>query len=222
MEGSAPLSIKDKKRRCAEVISRLAALYPEAECSLDERIPWRLLIATRLSAQCTDARVNLVTPVLFGRYPTVDSLACADVEDVESIIKSCGFYHGKARDIVGACKMLCGEYGGRVPDTMEQLLRLPGVGRKTANLILGDVYGKPAIVADTHCIRISNRLGLCDTRDPAKVEKQLREIVPPAEGNMLCHRFVLFGRDVCSARGPRCDECALRDICPGQGPAKAG
>ncbi len=203
----------DRKTRAQEVISRLAARYPEAECSLVEREPWRLLIATRLSAQCTDARVNTVTPVLFSRYPTLGSLADADVGDVESIIKSCGFYHGKARDIIGACAMIRDRFGGEVPDTMEQLLELPGVGRKTANLILGDVYGKPAIVADTHCIRISNRLGLCDSRDPAKVETQLREIVPPADGNMLCHRFVLFGRDVCTARSPMCGECELSGLC---------
>ena len=210
----------DKIKRGSEVARLLKRRYPDAVCSLDEREPYRLLIATRLSAQCTDARVNMVTPALFGRYPTLESLAEADVEDVEEIIKSCGFYHTKAKDIVAACAMLRDKFGGKVPDNMELLLTLPGVGRKTANLILGDVYGKPAIVADTHCIRISNRLGLTDSKDPYKVELQLREIIPPEEGAALCHRFVLFGREICSARSPRCGECELKELCPGASAAK--
>lgn len=199
---------------CGQVVERLKDRYTDAECSLTERVAYRLLIAVRLSAQCTDARVNMVTPVLFERFSTLEELADASVEDIEEIIKPCGLFHTKANDIKNMCMMLRDEYGGVVPDTMEKLLKLPGVGRKTANLILGDVYGKPAIVADTHCIRISNRLGLTDTKDPHKVEMQLREIVEPSEGNNLCHRFVMFGRDVCCARSPKCSECPLADICP--------
>ncbi len=204
----------NKKIQCAQVVSRLRELYPDAVCSLVERDPLRLLIAVRLSAQCTDARVNLVTPVLFEAFPTLDALCAASVEDIEEIIKPCGLFHTKAKDISGMCIMIRDRFGGRVPDTMEELLTLPGVGRKTANLVLGDIYGKPAIVTDTHCIRISNRLGLVDTKDPYKVEMALRAIVDPAEGNNLCHRFVLFGRDVCSARSPKCSQCTLADICP--------
>lgn len=204
----------DKIKRGAEAVRLLKERYPDAVCSLDEREPYRLLIATRLSAQCTDARVNMVTPRLFERYPTLESLAEADVSDVEEIIKSCGFYHTKAKDIVAACAMLRDVYGGVVPDDMERLLTLPGVGRKTANLILGDVYGKPAIVADTHCIRISGRLALADSKDPHKVELQLKEIIPPEESAAFCHRLVMFGRDVCSARSPKCGECELSELCP--------
>lgn len=207
------MHLSSKITACAEVIARLKKRYPDAECSLIEREPYRLLIATRLSAQCTDARVNMVTPVLFERYPTLDALCEARVEDVEEIIHSCGFHHSKAKDIVAMCIRLRDVYGSRVPDTMDELLTLSGVGRKTANLILGDVYGKPAVVADTHCIRITNRLGLTDSKDPLKVETQLRAIAPPEESNMLCHRLVDFGRDVCSARSPKCGECELRDIC---------
>lgn len=205
---------------CGQVVERLKARYTDAECSLTERVAYRLLIAVRLSAQCTDARVNMVTPVLFERFSTLEALADASVEDIEEIIKPCGLFHTKANDIKNMCVMLRDDYGGVVPDTMEKLLKLPGVGRKTANLILGDVYGKPAIVADTHCIRISNRLGLTDTKDPHKVEMQLREIVEPSEGNNLCHRFVMFGRDVCCARSPKCGECPLADICPSRSAAK--
>jgi len=204
----------NKKNQCDQVVRRLRELYPDAVCSLVERDPLRLLIAVRLSAQCTDARVNLVTPVLFSTFPTLDTLCDASVEDIEEIIKPCGLFHTKAKDISGMCMMIRDRFGGRVPDTMEELLSLPGVGRKTANLVLGDIYGKPAIVTDTHCIRISNRLGLVDTKDPYKVEMALRAIVDPAEGNNLCHRFVLFGRDVCSARSPKCNQCTLADICP--------
>lgn len=204
----------NKKILCAQVVSRLRELYPDAVCSLVERDPLRLLIAVRLSAQCTDARVNLVTPVLFEAFPTLDALCAASVEDIEEIVKPCGLFHTKAKDISGMCHHIRDRFGGRVPDTMEDLLSLPGVGRKTANLVLGDIYGKPAIVTDTHCIRISNRLGLVDTKDPYKVEMALKKIVDPAEGNDLCHRFVLFGRDVCSARSPKCGQCTLADICP--------
>ncbi len=187
--------------------------YPDALCSLTETEPYRLLIAVRLSAQCTDARVNLVTPVLFERFPTLEELALAPVEEVEEIIHSCGFFRAKARDIVGMCRMLVEQYDKKVPDSIEELLKLPGVGRKTANLICGDVYGKPAIVADTHLIRISNLLGLVDTKDPAKVEAQLKKIVEPEKSNDFCHRCVLHGRAVCVARRPDCPRCVMKDFC---------
>ena len=207
-----------KKQRAIAAVEGLKAAYPEAICSLTSENPLQLLIAVRLSAQCTDARVNLVTPALFARFPTLDSLADADPEEVGEYIRSCGLYKTKARDIVAMCRMLRDEYGGNIPDTIEELTRLPGVGRKTANLVCGDVYGKPAVVADTHCIRITGRLGLTDgTKDPYKVEMQLRKILPPAESNDFCHRLVLFGRDTCSARSPKCDECPLKDICPRKG-----
>lgn len=187
--------------------------YPDALCSLTETEPYRLLIAVRLSAQCTDARVNLVTPVLFERFPTLEELALAPVEEVEETIHSCGFFRAKARDIVGMCRMLVEQYDKKVPDSIEELLKLPGVGRKTANLICGDVYGKPAIVADTHLIRISNLLGLADTKDPAKVEAQLKKIVEPEKSNDFCHRCVLHGRAVCVARRPDCPRCVMKDFC---------
>ena len=187
--------------------------YPDALCSLTETEPYRLLIAVRLSAQCTDARVNLVTPVLFERFPTLEELALAPVEEVEEIIHSCGFFRAKARDIVGMCRMLVEQYDKKVPDSIEELLKLPGVGRKTANLICGDVYGKPAIVADTHLIRISNLLGLVDTKDPVKVEAQLKKIVEPEKSNDFCHRCVLHGRAVCVARRPDCPRCVMKDFC---------
>lgn len=187
--------------------------YPDALCSLTETEPYRLLIAVRLSAQCTDARVNLVTPVLFERFPTLEELALAPVEEVEETIHSCGFFRAKARDIVGMCRMLVEQYDKKVPDSIEELLKLPGVGRKTANLICGDVYGKPAIVADTHLIRISNLLGLVDTKDPAKVEAQLKKIVESKKSNDFCHRCVLHGRAVCVARRPDCPRCVMKDFC---------
>lgn len=196
-----------------EIIRRLERDYPEAVCSLNYTKDYELLFATRLAAQCTDERVNQVTPALFAAFPTLEAFAKAQPEDVEPYIHSCGFYRAKARDIVGAARMLVTEYGGRVPDTMEQLLRLPGVGRKTANLILGDVHGKPAVVVDTHCIRLSNRIGLVDTKDPAKIEKRLREILPPDKANDFCHRLVLHGRAVCTARRPKCEICSIRELC---------
>ena len=207
-----------KKQRAIAAVEGLKAAYPEAICSLTAENPLQLLIATRLSAQCTDARVNLVTPALFARFPTLDSLADADPVEVGDYIRSCGLYKTKAKDIVAMCRMLRDEYGGIIPDTVEELTKLPGVGRKTANLVCGDVYGKPAVVADTHCIRITGRLGLTDgSKDPYKVEMQLRKLLPPDESNAFCHRLVLFGRDTCSARSPKCAECPLREFCPSAG-----
>ena len=204
-----------KKKDVLAIVEALKEAYPEAVCSLNYAKPYELMFATRLAAQCTDERVNKVTPGLYGRFPTLEALAEADVSEVEEYIHSTGFFRAKARDIVAASRMLLEEYGGVVPDNMEDLLRLPGVGRKTANLILGDVYHKPGVVvADTHCIRLSGRLGLSDgTKDPAKVEEQLRKILPPEESNDFCHRLVLHGRAVCMARGPECESCTLRPWC---------
>lgn len=196
-----------------EIISVLKERYPDALCALHYEKDYELMIAVRLSAQCTDARVNLVTPALFARFPTLDAFAEADVAEVETYVHSCGFYKHKARDIVLACQMLRDVYGRRVPDTMEELLKLPGVGRKTANLLLGDIYGKPAVVCDTHCIRIANRLGLAVGKEPEKVEQQLRAVLPPEESSDFCHRIVLFGRDLCTARNPKCGQCPLRPFC---------
>lgn len=204
-----------KKQRALRAIEALKAQYPEGICSLRYEKPLELLIATRLSAQCTDARVNLVTPALFERFPTLEAFADADPEEVGTYIRSCGLYKTKARDIVAMTRMLRDDYDGVVPDTVEELIKLPGVGRKTANLVCGDIYGKPAVVTDTHCIRIAGRLGLVDTKDPYKVEMQLRKLLPPEESNAFCHRLVLFGRDICSARSPRCAKCPLNDVCPG-------
>ena len=207
-----------KKQRAIAAVEGLKALYPDAICSLTADNPLQLLIAVRLSAQCTDARVNLVTPALFARFPTLDSLADADPDEVGECIRSCGLYKTKAKDIVMMCRMLRDVYGGEIPDTVEELTKLPGVGRKTANLVCGDVYGKPAVVADTHCIRITGRLGLTDgTKDPYKVEMQLRKVLPPDESNDFCHRLVLFGRDICSARSPKCGECPLNEVCKNKG-----
>lgn len=204
-----------KKADVLHIIEELIIRYPDGICSLDYPKDYELLFSVRLAAQCTDERVNLVTPALFARFPTLESLASADVTEVEEYIHSTGFFRAKARDIVAASRMLLEEYGGRVPDTMEDLLRLPGVGRKTANLILGDIYHKPGVVvADTHCIRISGKLGLTDgTKDPGKVEQQLRAILPPEESNDFCHRLVLHGRAVCMARKPDCPNCTLRPWC---------
>ena len=204
-----------KKADVLHIIEELKIRYPDGICSLDYPKDYELLFSVRLAAQCTDERVNLVTPALFARFPTLESLASADVTEVEEYIHSTGFFRAKARDIVAASRMLLEEYGGRVPDTMEDLLRLPGVGRKTANLILGDIYHKPGVVvADTHCIRISGKLGLTDgTKDPGKVEQQLRAILPPEESNDFCHRLVLHGRAVCMARKPDRPNCPLRPWC---------
>ena len=203
----------NKKQKALQAVRILEERYPEGKCSLDYIKPHELLIATRLSAQCTDARVNLVTGPLFARFPTVSDFAGADLAEVEELIRTCGLYKTKARDIIAMCVMLRDQYGGRVPDTIEELTRLPGVGRKTANLVVGDIYGKPAIVCDTHCIRITNLLGLTDSKDPLKVENQLRPLLPPEKSNDFCHRLVLFGRDVCIARRPKCGECPMTGIC---------
>ena len=202
-----------KKERALKVCEFLKIDYPDAVCQLNAETPFQLLVATRLSAQCTDARVNLVTPDLFKKYPTENELAEAEIEDVENLIHSCGFYHGKARDLIGMAKAVRDTYNGTLPDSIEELTKLPGVGRKTANLIMGDVYKKPAVVADTHLIRITNLLGLVNTKDPKKVELELKKILPPEESNDFCHRVVLHGRAVCIARRPKCDVCNLKEIC---------
>ena len=203
-----------KKELALEVISRLKEEYPLAECTRNYEDAWQLLVSVRLAAQCTDARVDIVTPKLYAKFPTVEALAAADVKDIEEIVRPCGLGPSKARDISGCMKVLHEKYGGRVPDDFDELLALPGVGRKSANLIMGDVFGKPAIVTDTHCIRISNLLGLVDgIKEPAKVERELWKIVPPEEGSDLCHRFVHHGRAVCVARRPECGICCLADIC---------
>ena len=207
------MATQAKKKLLLELYTRLHDLYGDCGCPLEHDSPFQLLAATRLSAQCTDARVNLVTPELFEKYPDAASMAQADVSDVERIIRSCGFYRQKAKDLVGTAAKIMSDFGGEVPDTIELLTTLPGVGRKTANLIVGDVYGKPAVVADTHLIRISNRLGLVNTKDPHKVELALKELLPPEESNNYCHRNVLHGRAVCDARKPRCEECTLRTFC---------
>ena len=202
------------KEKVASIIDILKKRYPDALCALHYEKDYELMIAVRLSAQCTDARVNLVTPALFAAYPTLEEMAAADIADVENHVRSCGFYRHKARDIVLGCQMLLSDFGGKVPGTMEELLRIPGIGRKTANLLLGDIHKKPgAIVCDTHCIRICGRLGLSKGKDPEKVERQLRAILPPEESNDFCHRIVLFGREVCTARKPKCEECPLAIHC---------
>ena len=202
------------KEKVNAIIEALKQRYPNALCALQYEKDYELMIAVRLSAQCTDARVNLVTPALFAAYPTLESLANAQIADIETYIHSCGFYRQKAKDIVLACQMLLTQYDGKVPGTMEQLLKLPGVGRKTANLLLGDIYGVPgSVVCDTHCIRICERLGLSKGKEPEKVEKQLRAVLPPEESSDFCHRIVLFGRDTCTARNPKCDGCPLAVHC---------
>ena len=203
------------KDKTEHIIQVLKDRYPDALCALHYGKDYELMIAVRLSAQCTDARVNLVTPGLFAAYPTLEAMAAADISDVERHIHSCGFYKHKARDIVLGCQMLLSDYGGKVPGTMEELLKIPGVGRKTANLLLGDLYAVPgSVVCDTHCIRVCGRLGLTDgTKDPEKAEKQLRDILPPDESSDFCHRILLFGRDCCTARNPDCDHCPLTMHC---------
>ena len=198
----------------SEIITCLEQEYPLAECSLEYEKPHELLFAVRLAAQCTDERVNMVTPALYERYPSLQAFAEADVEEVEKYIHSCGFFRSKARDIVKCAQVLLAEHGGVVPDTMEELVKLPGVGRKTANLILGDVYHKPAIVVDTHCIRLSNRMGLVDNmKDPVKIEHALRPILPPEKSSDFCHRLVLHGRAICDARKPNCEACCVKHVC---------
>ena len=202
-----------KKERVLKVIELLKKQYPDAKCSLTSSNAFELLVAVRLSAQCTDARVNLVTPALFERYKTLDDYANADLKDIENYIRSCGFYKNKATSIIGMARMIRDDFGGKVPDNIDDLVKLPGVGRKTANLIVGDVYGKESIVVDTHMIRISNRLGLVSVKDPKKIEFELKKIVPSNDGSDFCHRIVLFGRDICSARKPDCQNCILSDYC---------
>lgn len=208
-----------KKERVLEVIKRLKTEYPDSDCTLDYDDAWKLLVSVRLAAQCTDARVNVVVKGLFAKYPDIAALAKADPLDVEAIVRPCGLGKSKAKDICACMKMLHENYNDRVPDDFDELLKLPGVGRKSANLVMGDVFGKPAIVTDTHCIRLSNRIGLVkDEKDPKKVEMALRKIVPPEEGNELCHRLVDHGRAVCTARTtPHCDRCCLNDICQKNG-----
>jgi endonuclease-3 len=202
-----------KVQKASALCELLKEAYPDAVCQLNADTPFQLLVATRLSAQCTDARVNLVTPELFKRYPSENELAEAPVEDVERLIHSCGFYRGKARDLIGMATKVRDVYKGILPDTIDELTTLPGVGRKTANLIVGDVYKKPAVVADTHVIRITNLLGLTSSKDPKKVEFDLKKILPPEESNDFCHRIVLHGRAVCIARRPKCDVCNLKNLC---------
>ena len=202
------------EEKVSAIIEILKARYPDPVCALHYTKDYELMIAVRLSAQCTDARVNMITPALFAAYPTLEAMAAAPIEHVEELVHSCGFYKHKARDIVFACQTLLEKHNGKVPNSMEQLLSLPGVGRKTANLLLGDLYGVPgSIVCDTHCIRICGRLGLSQGTDPEKVERQLRPILPPEESSDFCHRIVLFGRDICTARNPQCSKCPLRFLC---------
>ena len=211
-----------KKERAKEIIERLKEAYPDAACTLDYEDAWKLLVSVRLAAQCTDERVNRIVPGLYEKFPDVNALAEASVEEIEDIVKPCGLGHSKARDISACMKMLRDEYGGKIPDDFNALLKLPGVGRKSANLIMGDVFGKPAIVTDTHCIRLVNRMGLVDhIKEPKKVEMALWKIIPPQDGSDFCHRLVYHGRDVCTARTkPHCDRCCLSDICQKNGVEK--
>lgn len=206
----------NKKKHALEIIKRLKEEYPDAGCTLDYDDAWKLLVSVRLAAQCTDARVNVVVQDLYAKFPTMEALAEAEVDEIEKIVRPCGLGRSKAKDISLCMKMLMEEFGGRVPDDFDSLMKLPGVGRKSANLIMGDVFGKPAIVTDTHCIRLTNRMGLVDgIKEPKKVEMALWKIIPPEEGSDFCHRLVYHGRDVCTARTkPYCDKCCLADICP--------
>ncbi len=202
-----------KKEIALKAVEALKKEFPEAICSLTYKDPLQLLVATRLAAQCTDARVNMVTPDLFAKYKTAEDFANADITDVENLIKSCGLYKTKAKSLVDMGKVLVGDYNGKVPDTLEELIKLPGIGRKTANLVMGDIYGKPAVVVDTHCIRITRRLGLHTEKDQKKIEFILRDLLPPEESNDFCHRLVLHGRKTCDARKPKCEECCMKDFC---------
>ena len=208
-----------KKELALVIIQKLKEEYPQADCTLDYNQAWKLLVSVRLAAQCTDARVNVVVKDLYAKFPDVDALAQASVEEIEEIVKPCGLGHSKARDISACMRILRDEYQGKVPDDFDRLLKLPGVGRKSANLIMGDVFGRPAIVTDTHCIRLVNRIGLVDgVKDPKKVEMALWKLIPPEEGNDFCHRLVEHGRAVCTARTrPYCDKCCLKDVCRRQG-----
>lgn len=201
------------KEKTALTVTALEGFYPEAQCALKSDEPWQLLIAVRLSAQCTDKRVNMVTPALFQRFPTIESMADANENEIGEYIKSCGLYKTKAKDIKEMCIEIISRYGGKVPDTIEELVTLPGVGRKTANLIVGDVYHKPAVVVDTHFIRLSNRLGLVSSKNPEVIEREMKALLDPAKSNSFCHRIVMFGRDVCDARNPKCDGCVLSHLC---------
>lgn len=203
-----------KEQRVIATVEALEKLYPEAICSLEYSDPFQLLIATRLSAQCTDKRVNMVTPDLFAEFPNAEKMANASLSRVEELIKTCGLYKTKAKDLIGIGKAITENFGGRVPDSIEELTTLPGVGRKTANLVCGDIYGKPAVVTDTHFIRICNRLGFVKTVNPLQVEAQMRRLLPPEKSNDFCHRTVLFGRDICVARRPKCEICPLGEFCP--------
>ncbi len=211
-----------RKELARAVINRLAEAYPDADCTLEYDDAWKLLVSVRLAAQCTDARVNEIVPVLYGKFPSVEALAAADPDEIERIVRPCGLGKSKARDISACMRTLMEQYDGQVPDDFEELLKLPGVGRKSANLVMGDVFGKPAIVTDTHCIRLANRIGLVKNekdpkspeKDPKKVEMQLWNLIPPEEGNVFCHRLVLHGRQICTARTkPHCDLCSLNDLC---------
>ncbi len=209
-------TLKEKREKAAKAVLFFEKEYPDAKCSLESKNALQLLVATRLSAQCTDARVNIVTPALFDRFPTAEAFAKGPLEEIETLIKTCGLYKTKARDLMGIGKMLCENYGGKVPDTIEELTKLPGVGRKTANLVCGDVYGKPAVVADTHFIRLCNRMGFVKTRDPLKVENEMRKILAPEKSNEFCHRTVLHGRKICTARKANCENCCLNSVCDKQ------
>lgn len=203
-------SVQEKAMLAVQALERE---YPDAVCSLEYQVPHELLISTRLAAQCTDARVNIVTKDLFAKYRSVEDFANADIDDVKAIVKPCGFFNTKAKDIVNMCRKILEDYDGQVPDSIEELTKLPGVGRKTANLVVGDIFGKPAVVCDTHCIRITNLLGLTTTKDPGKCEKELRPVLPPEKSNDFCHRLVLHGRAVCKARRPDCGNCCMQEFC---------
>lgn len=211
-----------KKELALLAVEALKKEYPDAVCSLEYNDPLQLLISTRLSAQCTDARVNMVTPALFARFPTLEAFCEGTEKEIGELIRSCGFYKIKSKDILAACRMIRDEFGGQVPDSIEDLTKLPGVGRKTANLVVGDIYGKPAVVTDTHCIRISGRLGLTKNTDPKKVEDDLRAVLPPEESNDFCHRLVLHGRAVCTARKAMCENCCMKDFCKKAGVGPKG